>query len=221
MKQTWITVVKARMKELGISQEKLGELIGKTQGAVAHWLNGRREPRLNDIAEMMRVLQIDRVNLLSDGCITISKDFSEYRSSPEEGLVPVRGDAVMKADGEFEMTGKASGWLLIASSDIDAFSVRIKGDSLYPRINSGEFIVIEPRAFVSPGDDVFIKTRNGSNLIKRLGYHRAGTWQFISVNQLQPPLTIDDTEVHSVSFISAIVNLSRFIVSTSDLHKPA
>jgi phage repressor protein C with HTH and peptisase S24 domain/DNA-binding XRE family transcriptional regulator len=50
----WNELAKARMRELKITQEGLAEKLGVTQGAVAHWLSGRREP---DLATISRVLQ--------------------------------------------------------------------------------------------------------------------------------------------------------------------
>lgn len=69
MKMKWTDLAKDKMKELGISQEKLGELIGKTQGAVGHWLNGRREPSLDDIAEIMKALKLPEIVLMADGYV--------------------------------------------------------------------------------------------------------------------------------------------------------
>lgn len=205
------------MKELGISQEKLGEAIGKSQGAVAHWLNGRREPGLDDIANIMRALKIYKVNLLSDGNVTTSSDSFEYAGKLKNGLIPVLGEAVMGIDGEFEMCEELTGWLRIYCSDPDAFSLKIKGDSMFPRINSGEFVAIEPGTKIHPGDDVFIRTKDGRNMIKRLGYFRDGIYQFLSVNQQHPPLTIDELQIDKIYFVAAIVKSSRYIDSSCDL----
>lgn len=50
----WNALAKAKMKELKITQEGLAERLGVTQGAVAHWLGGRREP---DLATINKILQ--------------------------------------------------------------------------------------------------------------------------------------------------------------------
>ncbi|WP_095110004.1 LexA family transcriptional regulator [Pseudomonas sp. Irchel 3E20] len=50
----WIELVKAKMSELKITQEKLAERLGMSQGGVGHWLNKRREPKITD---MNRVLE--------------------------------------------------------------------------------------------------------------------------------------------------------------------
>ncbi|MDU2942399.1 MAG: S24 family peptidase [Citrobacter sp.] len=220
MKTTWNQVAKAKMKELGVSQEKLGEMLGLTQGGVAHWLNGKRDPGIENIARIMRALNIDEISLLPDGSVKTSQDEIEYAGRPKDGLVPVVGEAMMGADGEFEMQEVSQGWLRIYSSDPDAFSVKVKGDSMFPRINSGEFVVIEPRTQVCPGDEVFVRTADGKNMIKRLGYHRDNTYQFISVNQQHPPLTMDDFSVDKIYFVAAIVKSSRFIDNITDLNAP-
>lgn len=50
----WISIVRARMEELGITQEQMAERIEVTQGAVGHWLTGRREPKLADINRLLK-----------------------------------------------------------------------------------------------------------------------------------------------------------------------
>lgn len=44
------------MKELDITQDQVAEQMGVTQGAVAHWLGGRREPSLEKISALLEYL---------------------------------------------------------------------------------------------------------------------------------------------------------------------
>lgn len=73
MKLKWNDLAKARMKEIGITQERLAELLGKTQGAIGHWLNGRREPSIEDIAAIMKILGMNEIRLSSDGSVADPK----------------------------------------------------------------------------------------------------------------------------------------------------
>lgn len=216
MKHTWITLVKTKMKELGISQEKLGELIGKTQGGVAHWLNGRREPGLDDIASIMRVLHIKEINIQSDTSVTTPQ--GNGIANTKKDYVPVIGEAIMSTEGEFDMCEDLTGWLQIYSPDPDAFSVRVKGDSMFPRINSGEFVVVEPNTQIHPGDEVFIRTIEGKNLIKRLAYYRESSYQFLSINLQYKPMTLDESKVTKVYYVAAIVKSSRYLDMNADLN---
>lgn len=59
-------------------------------------------------------------------------------------LVPVVGDAVLGVDGMIDMVEYRGGWLKIYSDDPNAYGLRVRGDSMWPRIQSGEFVLIEP-----------------------------------------------------------------------------
>jgi SOS-response transcriptional repressor LexA len=69
MKMIWTDLVKARIKELGMTQEKLAELVNVTPGGMGHWLNSRREPSLTQITNILKVLNLDTLTLHSDGTL--------------------------------------------------------------------------------------------------------------------------------------------------------
>lgn len=45
----WIALVRERIEELDISQEQLAERVGVSQGSIGHWLNKRRQPRVDSM----------------------------------------------------------------------------------------------------------------------------------------------------------------------------
>jgi len=49
----WTDLVKARMRDINLTQEKLAERLGYTQGAVGHWLCERRQPKLQMINQIL------------------------------------------------------------------------------------------------------------------------------------------------------------------------
>lgn len=213
MKKTWQELAKAKMTELNISQERLGEMVGKTQGAIGHWLNGRREPSVEDIAAIMKALHMDAMTLTSDGQAFIPSpgDEMEYAGKIRHGLVPVRGEAILGTDGMVDMVEDHSGWLKIYSDDPDAYGLKVKGDSMWPRIKSGEYVLIEPNSPVAAGDEVFVRTHEGHNMIKMIGFKRDGVYQFVSINQDHRPFTIEASDVDHVRFVAGILKASRYI----------
>lgn len=56
MKMKWYELARSRMKELGITQEKLAEELGMTQGGIGHWLRGSRHPSLDEIGVVFKYL---------------------------------------------------------------------------------------------------------------------------------------------------------------------
>lgn len=145
-------------------------------------------------------------------------DTIDVVGKPREGVIPVIGDAVLGMDGLIDMMEFHAGWLQIYSSDNRAYGVRVRGDSMWPRIQSGEFVVIEPNTKVHPGDEVFIRTADGHNMIKILNFTRDGDYQFTSVNNDHKPITMPPSNVVKVHFVSGIIKATRFI-SAEDVSK--
>lgn len=65
----WTDLVKSRMKQIGITQDGLAERMGVSQASVTRYLNKKREPDIETIAEMMRHVGLDKMLLSSDGLV--------------------------------------------------------------------------------------------------------------------------------------------------------
>jgi len=63
----WHDLAKSRMKDLKISQEVLAEHLGLTKGGVSHWLTGKREPSLENIAKILKFLGMKEFTVSSGG----------------------------------------------------------------------------------------------------------------------------------------------------------
>lgn len=74
MNMNWFDIAKDQMKVAGITYDKLAEHLGVTRGAIGHWLNGRREPPLKEIAAILDFIGIRKVILNPDGTISITDD---------------------------------------------------------------------------------------------------------------------------------------------------
>lgn len=79
---TWRQLAKTRMKQLGLTQERLAETLGKTQGAIGHWLNGRREPGIEDIAAIMKALDLKELVLSASGMVIYPDELLNNVSDP-------------------------------------------------------------------------------------------------------------------------------------------
>lgn len=135
----------------------------------------------------------------------------EYAGKPKNGYVRVIGEAVLGVNGSVDMIELHAGWLQMYSSDRDAYGLKVKGDSMFPRIHSGEYVLIEPNTTVHSGDEVFVRTKDGHNMIKVMTKTRDGSYQFSSVNNEHKPITLEPAEVEKMHFVSAIVKATRYL----------
>lgn len=207
----------SKKKELNLSQQSLAETLGISQSAVAMLLNGvnaLNHTNAATLAKMFGVPVEDISPKIADEIAEMASSLGnldvEYIGKMKEGLVPVVGEAVLGVDGAVDMIEFRSGWLQIYSGDKDAYGLKVKGDSMWPRIQSGEFVVIEPNTSVHPGDEVFVRTKDGHNMIKIFNKTRDGDYQLSSVNNDHRPITLAPWDIDKIHFVSAIVKATRY-----------
>ena len=136
----------------------------------------------------------------------------------KEGRVPVVGMAKLGAQGYFDAidypVGQGDGFVLISSSDPNAYALRVVGDSMEPRIRNGEYVLVEPNRPYYSGDEVLVQVADGTvtqSMIKVFMYERDGYVRLLSVNDQHPPMTIDRVSILKIHPVGAILKSSRYL----------
>ncbi|HBE9089611.1 S24 family peptidase [Serratia fonticola] len=207
-------------KDAGLDEHGRGMTIARalklSSKGVSKWFNAESLPRQEKMNALAAYLNVDVVWLQhgkspANDTATVKSDEFEYAGKPRMGSVPVIGEAILGVDGMIDMVEIRAGWLQIYSSDAEAYGLRVKGDSMHPRIQSGEFVVIEPNTHVHSGDEVFVRTVDGHNMIKVMTKTRDGNYQFSSINNDHKPVTLEPGEIDKMHFVSAIVKATRYV----------
>ncbi|SEJ63492.1 Phage repressor protein C, contains Cro/C1-type HTH and peptisase s24 domains [Azotobacter beijerinckii] len=208
---TWYEQAKARMRERQISQEQMAERMGVTQGAIGHWLNGRREPKLEVINQMLELLDLPPL------VVTAPPAESEETPLVHEGKLepsafrraPMKGIAQLGPDGYWDVLDYADGWVDIPSSDPDAYSLRVRGDSMSPAIRDGWAIWCEPNRDPVSGEYVMVRRTNGQQMVKELLYANSECVSLMSINASYGRLTIPWSEIEHIHPVGGIVPPSK------------
>ncbi|HFK7184584.1 TPA: S24 family peptidase [Serratia odorifera] len=200
--------IHALRKSKKLSQMTLAKKVGVSNAAISQWERSETEPKGDNLMSLAAALECSPSHLLYGDAID---ENITYVGKVRPGLVPVVGDAVLGVDGMIDMVEYRGGWLKIYSDDPNAYGLRVRGDSMWPRIQSGEFVLIEPGATIHPGDEVFVRTSDGHNMIKVLNYTREGEFQFTSINQDHRPITINRDGVQKVEYVAGILKASRHV----------
>lgn len=230
--QTAISRILTRlMADAGISQAELSRATKVGQSTISRILKpcgpkGIKEPTDKQVRPIAEYFGITSDQLrghaplppnLDQGVVPASGG-SNVEGGPiriKTGLVPVVGKAKLGVDGFFEEMGYppggGDGYLKIFSDDPDAYALRVVGNSMEPRIRSGEFVMIEPSHSYIAGDEVLVKTDDGQSMIKVFMYRRDGEVRLLSVNDAHPPLTLPETSITKIHPVGAIVKASRLV----------
>lgn len=220
--------IRRKREEKGWPQAELARRVGVSTQAVQQWESKdpdtrtapRRAAKLKVAAELgVTPLWLDYGDDLPSYLLEAQTPDAAPRVrelqvpfAPKPRLLPIIGFAIATPDedGYFDDMGYAPNAameyvLTWHSDDPSAYGLRVKKDSMSPRIRSGEIIVIEPSAQVSSGDDVLVKLRNGRKMVKRLLYQRGGEVGLHSVNVAHQELTISLEEVEAIQLVAAIL----------------
>lgn len=211
---------RAMAERIGISAAQVSQI--KNQSP--HSITGR--PRIigDDLARKIEAaldLQAGAMDAPNLGDRQASPLASSSNAQPETARpypggnrIPVVGSAQLGDNGHFvELeypVGHGDGWVDVASRDPNAYALRCRGDSMKPRIQSGEFVVVEPNTEVSPGDEVLVKATDGRVMIKKYLYRREGRVHLVSVNEAHPSIALEEREVAAMHYVGAIVKASRW-----------
>ncbi|MGF6316474.1 XRE family transcriptional regulator [Pseudomonas frederiksbergensis] len=226
--------IKRLRKQKGFSQKQLAEECGwSSQSRIGNYESDLREPNLADLTLLAPALGVSIAELISgtnSQQLVPAQDNLEPKilsrapkktagvvkpiGPTKEGVVPVVGTAKLGMDGYFEAldfpVGHGDGYLHIYSDDPNAYGLRVIGDSMHPRIKSGEYVLIEPNKIYVTGDEVMVQTQDGRSMIKEFIYLRDGVYRFDSVNQDHSPLHLDQHDVSKVHLVGGILKSSRF-----------
>lgn len=195
----WIKAVRGAMTQQGITQDQLAERIGKTQGAVGHWLNGRREPGLADINQMLSVLGLPPLSIQLP---------PERLQNVEMALQPSRApqtypliswiSAGQRADSPDNFVpGDAEDWLpSTENAGPYGYWLLVKGPSMTsptsPSFPDGTPILIKPEGFdLISGKFYIAKHRDGETTFKQYIYD-AGREYLVPLNAKFETVEMDD-----------------------------
>lgn len=139
----------------------------------------------------------------STGSQTLALHSSAFRS-----LVPVIGTTETGPRRTFE---EGIGYALrhgdryveVVTNDLQAYALRVAGDAMSPRLMEGEWVVIEPNIQAVAGDDVLIKTRDGSVMMQQIICCHAETMIFGSVSVAFKRLTRHKSDIEYMHVVGA------------------
>lgn len=86
-----------------------------------------------------------------------------------------------------------------------AYAVRVRGDSMRPRIRNGEYVIAEPSFLPKPGQDVVVKLKDGRAMVKELLFSNEDEVILGTANDEIAPLMLPLEIIQSIHVVSAIM----------------
>jgi len=193
-----MTRIKELRKLYGISQLDLATRLGVARSTVAMWETEKSQPDNEAVKRLCSIFDVSADHLLG-----IEKE-SKYGAT-----VPVLGnvaagipiDAIEditdyeEIDRDMALQGKH-------------FALRVKGNSMEPRMHEGDVIIVRQQESADDGDIVVALIENSEAAVKRLVRHKKGI-NLVSFNPIYPPMFFSNEEIEElpVRVIGKVVEL--------------
>ena len=196
----WYEIAKKAMESQDISQEQMAERLGVTQGAVGHWLNGKREPKLEMINKLLAELGIP-------GLAVAGHAADEGHSNVVATIQPTRmyrypviswvlaggwSEAVEPYPAGFSENYELSDY----KAKGQAFWLEVRGDSMTATsgqsVPEGMLILVDTGIEPTPGKLVIAKLPKSNEATFKKLVEDAGQLFLKPLNPADPTIPIDD-----------------------------
>lgn len=195
----WYEIAKKIMEAQDISQEQMAERLGVTQGAVGHWLNGKREPKLETINKLLGVLGVPGLAIIVPEMTEVA--LASPQPTPDRlyrypVLSWVSAGAWAEATepyapgaaDEYELTDyKAKG---------PAFWLRVRGDSMTAPVGQsvpeGMLILVDTGIEPTPGKLVVAKLPESNEATFKKLVEDSGQLYLKALNPAYPMFTVNE-----------------------------
>ena len=196
------TRLRALIESKHLSVKEFARVIGVSDVAVYGWLNNKSDPtgeRLERIADFFQVtpayLRYGEVGTDAPQTIeldndTISIPVLDVRGACGGGgaLSPTVSLVKMLRVAREWLTSRLPSWASVSYLHI----ITADGDSMLPKIDHGDFVIVDSSITTITADAVYAIQYSGSVFIKRIQSHPDGTVMLISDNEAYKPIVVSD-----------------------------
>lgn len=195
------------------TQAQLAKEAGMSQSAIGNYESGVRDSS-RKVVKLAQTLGV-RAEWLANGHgdpLPAPASVGSLEPGPElkpSRAIPIVGVARGGPEGHINIDawpeGQGESYVSLPTADPEAYVLKVRGDSMRPRIKSGEFIVVEPNMEAQQGDEVVVKLLDDGLIVKELLWIRDGEVSLGSVNDAVPPITKPLDEIGYMHRVAAII----------------
>lgn len=192
---------------LGMNQEEFSRHMGWPKSAVSMYLSGKREMKQDRMGELYEKHNIDPAWIMGFD-VPMFATKSDMITN-EQVFVPLYGNvSAGKGIIAYEDVQDYIGISSELARNGEYYALKIKGDSMQPRITDGDIVIIKKQSTAEDGDIVIALINGDDAVCKKYKRYPDGI-MLISLNSAYEPLIFQKNEIKNipVSIIGRVVEL--------------
>lgn len=199
-------ILSQRRKELNLTMKQVADKVGVSEGTISRWESGKiADMRRDKIMAYAQALNISPAVIM--GWDDVASPSNAKKNSRLGKRVPVLGRVA--AGIPIDAIEDILDWEDISedmSKTGEFFGLRIKGDSMEPRIVEGDTVIVRSQSDADSGDVVIVQVNGDQATCKRLAKYASGI-SLISFNPAYAPMNFTNEEIEAlpVTIIGKVV----------------
>lgn len=187
--------------EYGFNQEQIAQKLNVSKSSIAMWETGNRKPTPEKYEEIADFFNVDMDYLFGRSTIKRKISYDEYgnehKALTSPTVIPVLGSVPAGIPIEAIQD-------IVDYEEIDAdtaakgeyFALKIKGDSMEPRICEGDVVIVRKQDDVESGDIAIVMVNGNDATIKRLLKYQDGI-RLMPSNPSYDPIYFTNQEIEN------------------------
>lgn len=190
------------MEKRKIDRNKLCEDLGFKYSTVSEWILAKKYPRIDKIEMLANYFGINKSDLIEDNSIE-----SNAESLPANSIrmIPVF-ESVSAGFGAYASGEIIDYTPLYIESDYEAaetLCIKVKGDSMYPKIEDGDIIQVHKQSVVDNGQIAVVLIDGEEGLVKKF-YRERDYIKLISINPEYSPKIFEREEMNRLEIVGLV-----------------
>ena len=194
------TNLKKYLKEQRKSQKELAEYLEVTPAIVSYYIKGTNTPRMDKIDKISKFFGIERSDLIGHNTDLLELEKNNLTLSqgikiPVLGSVPA-GIPITAVEDILDYEEIPQSW----ANQGEFFALKIKGDSMEPRMISGDVAIVKQQSDADSGDVVIALVNGNEATCKKLEKTNNGI-MLISTNTKYAPMFFSNEQISELPVV--------------------
>lgn len=201
--------------EKGMTQDELAKAVGyKTRSAIAKIESGERDAPQTVIVALAKALGVTPSYLMGwEDEPAPQKPNGRLLDQSHIYMIPVYEtvSAGFGAYADDHITGYEPVYLSSEREARETIAITVKGDSMYPKIEEGDLVVVHQQDYFENGDIVVaVVVGDGEGFVKR-AFQSSGKLSLESINPSYPPMTFSGAQVETVRIMGVVRKIIKTV----------
>lgn len=204
-------ILRIKRTELNLTLEEIGNAVGVSKATVQRWESGEiKNLRRDKIGNLAKILNISPSQLLGD----LDEDNTNHTDMNLPGIIPLPTGKRVPIIGSIACgtpilaQENIEGYLSINPDNSADFCLVCKGDSMLPRCQNGDLVLIRKQPTVENGEIAAVRIGDEATL-KKVYRPAPDQLMLIAENSDFPPIVLTKDEINTVSIEGKAIGFIR------------